>query len=401
MLRYTLRSLEKPNKPVGEKKSLRPLTLYNCCRKLLSLITLRRIEDKVDAYTGPWQAAYKKKRSCGDLVWCHRMLISLVKETEWSFHKMGLDMSSAFDTINRQTVLNLLDDAGCERDEIRLVRFLLSNTKIKVKVNDSISAEFISTIGGPQGDSVSGLCFTQTLAGACYHLRAVTSRPTPPISPIGIPEEDQYSDDLDLLSEDKDVLEAILPVATRVFKEWNLNINESKTEFVEVYIAEKHEKMENGKPLRGNEEWCKSKLLGSLLESRDDVMRRIMLGDVAFQKFMKVWSQSQVPLQKKLKVYEAQVVSILMYNSSSWGMPNSYWDRLDASHRRHLRKIMNVSWPRSLISNDTLYKRCSSTPLSKRAELSRWKMLGHILRSDERSPAQVALCFVIQQCDFY
>ena len=58
--------------------------------------------------------------------------------------------------------------------------------------------------------------------------------------------------------------------------------------------------MENGKPLRGNEEWCDSKLLGSLLESRDDVMRRIMLGDLAFQKFMKVWSQSQLPLQKKL-----------------------------------------------------------------------------------------------------
>ena len=163
-----------------------------------------------------------------------------------------------------------------------------------MKVNDSISAEFISTIGGPQEDSVSGLCFTLTLAGACYHLRAVTSRPTPPISPNGMPEEDEYSDDLDLLSQDKDVLEAILPVATRVFKEWNLNINESKTEFVEVYIAEKHEKMENGKPLRGNEDWCKSKLLSSLLESRDDVMRRtrITLGDVAFQKFMKVWSQT-------------------------------------------------------------------------------------------------------------
>ena len=71
-----------------------------------------------------------------------------------------------------------------------------------------------------------------------------------------MPEKDEYSDDLDLLSEDKDVLEAILPVATRVFKEWNLNIKESKTEFLEVYIAEKHEKMENGKLLRGNEERC-------------------------------------------------------------------------------------------------------------------------------------------------
>ena len=51
---------------------------------------------------------------------------------------------------------------------------------------------------------------TLTLAGACYYLRAVTSRPTPPIIPNGMPEdqEDEYSDDLDLtldlISEDKD-----------------------------------------------------------------------------------------------------------------------------------------------------------------------------------------------------
>ena len=59
----------------------------------------------------------------------------------------------------------------------------------------------------------------------------------------GMPKEDEYSDYLDLLSEDEDVLEAIL----RVFKDCNLNINESKTKFVEleVYIAEKHEKMGN------------------------------------------------------------------------------------------------------------------------------------------------------------
>ncbi|XP_063682576.1 uncharacterized protein LOC134817369 [Bolinopsis microptera] len=390
--------LQKPGKTPGELKSLRPLTLCNCARKLLSLITLRRIEAKVDAYTGPWQAAYKQKRSCGDLVWCHRMLISIVKEREWSFHKMGLDMSSAFDTISRQTVLNLLDDAGCTRDEIRLVRFLLSNTKIKVRVNNATSLEFISTNGGPQGDSVSGLCFTITLAGACYHLRAVTLRPTPPISPSGMPEEDAYSDDIEYLGEDKDALEALLPVATKVFKEWNLNINESKTEFVHVYIAGKDEVMDDGKPLRMNEEWCSSKLLGSLLESRKDVTRRIMLANVAFQNFKKVWCQSKIPLQKKLKVYEAQVVSILMYNSSCWGMPKSYWDKLDACHRNHLRKIMNVSWPRSMMSKDTLYKQSNSTPMSERAELSRWKMLGHILRSDERSPAQAALCFAVEMC---
>ena len=156
--------------------------------------------------------------------------------------------------------------------------------------------------------------------------------------------------------------------------------------------------MDDGKPLRMNEEWCSSKLLGSLLESRKDVTRRIMLANVAFQNFKKVWCQSKIPLQKKLMVYEAQVISILMYNSSCWGMPKSYWDKLDACHRNHLRKIMNVSWQRSMMSKDTLYKQSNSTPLSKRAELSRWKMLGHILRSDERSPAQAALCFAVEMC---
>ena len=84
---------------------------------------------------------------------------------------MGLDMTSAFDTINRTTILNLLSDAGGSEDDIRLVRFLLSKTKIKVKVNSAISIEFESSIGSPQGDSLSGTLFTLTLAGALHHLR--------------------------------------------------------------------------------------------------------------------------------------------------------------------------------------------------------------------------------------
>ena len=56
---------------------------------------------------------------------------------------------------------------------------------------------------------------------------------------------------------------------------------------------------------------------------------------------------------------------------------------------------MNIRWPCGTISNATLYKRCNTTPLSERAALSRWKMLGHVLRSPENSPAQSALCFAV------
>jgi len=50
---------------------------------------------------------------------------------------MGIDMSSAFGTISRKTILNLLEDAGRTEDEIRIVRLLLSNTKLHVRVGKS------------------------------------------------------------------------------------------------------------------------------------------------------------------------------------------------------------------------------------------------------------------------
>ena len=387
--------LQKPNKPPGKEKSLRPLTLCNGARKLLSLITLFRIESKINLYTGPWQCAYKRNRSCGDLVWSQRILLSIVAEKDWSFHKMGLDMSSAFDTIRRQTIQDLLVDAGCSNDEVRLVRFLLSNIKVKIKVNSSVSLEFVTSVGSPQGDSLSGSLFTLTLAGALYHLRAVMARPTPPIKNNGMPEESEYSDDVDFLDTGKEALISLLPVAKNVFNEWGLQINEEKTEMVHFKVAGKDELMADGKPIRGNEEWCKSKLLGSLMCSTKDIMHRCTLGNLAFQSFSKVWLSSKITVAKKLKVYEAQVVSVIMYNASSWAAPKAVFAKLDICHRKHLRKIMNVRWPYSMMSNKTLYKRCNAVPLSERAALSRWKMLGHVLRSPENSPAHSALCFTV------
>ena len=307
---------------------------------------------------------------------------------------MGLDMSSAFDTIRRETILFLLADAGCDDDDIRLVRLLLSNIKIRIKVNSEVSVVFESSIGGPQGDSLSGKIFTLYLAAALYHLRAVTTRPTPPISELGMPQESEYSDDVDFMDTNRECLDDLLPVVTDIFGEWNLQINETKTEFVHFRVADSNERREDGNLVRGDEEWCSSKLLGSLMCTTKDINHRCTLGNVAFQSFKKVWINSKIPVDKKLKVYEAQVVSVIMYNASCWAATSVVLSKLDVCHRKHLRAILNVRWP-SIMSNKTLYERCNTRPLSERVALARWKMLGHVLRSPENSPAQSALCFVV------
>ena len=389
--------LQKPGKPKGPLKNIRPLTLSNAARKILSLIALRRIQRQVDNYTGPWQAGYKHGRSCSDLVWCQRMMIAIVMEKHWSFHRMGIDMSAAFDTIKRSTILNLLADAGCSDDDIRLVRFLLSNTKIRVRVNNTFSIVFETTLGSFQGDSLSGCLFTLVLAAALNHLRTlIPFRPITPIDPdTMMPLEKEYADDVNFLDEEKVRLEFVLPIATHVLKEWNLNVNASKTEFDHFYKALKDEVDEFGKPVKGNEPWRTTKLLGSQLCSRVDIERKCILGNIAFSKFKSVWLQGKrIDLSRLIQVYEAMVVSVMLYNSSSWSATKIFLDKLDVCHRRHLRAILNVKWP-AVIKNKKLYEVCNTTPLSERVRLSRWRMLGHILRSPENSPASLALHYAV------
>ena len=318
-----LTPLQKPGKPRGPCKSLRPLCLLNGTRKILSMVTLRRIQDQTAAYTGPWQCGYKPGVSCANIVWTQRILISVVKEKNWSYHKMGIDMTSAFDTIKRSTILRLLKDAGCSEDDVRLVRFLLANTKLRVKINSETSAEFESTSGAFQGDCLSGNLFTLTLAGGLHHLRAVTTdiRPNPPIADNLMPLEWEYADDVDFADEEEENLQELLPICTEILSEWNLSVNESKTEFTKIYLANKDDVDEKGEPLKHREEWRKSKSLGSKLCSKTDILHRCNLGNLAFQNFKKIWMQGpKINLKTKLKIYEAQVTSVMLYNCNSWAV---------------------------------------------------------------------------------
>ena len=70
--------------------------------------------------------------------------------------------------------------------------------------------------------------------------------------------------------------------------------------------------------------------------STKDINQRCTLGNAAFQSFKKVWINSKIPVDKKLKVYEAQVVSVIMYNASSWAATSAGLSKLDICHKKHL-----------------------------------------------------------------
>ncbi|GFR77136.1 RNA-directed DNA polymerase (Reverse transcriptase) [Elysia marginata] len=69
-------------------------------------------------------------------------------------------MSAAFDTINRETLLKILEDIVNE-DEHKIIRFLLGNTIIDTKIIGATEKKpFFSNVGTPQGDRLSPVLST-------------------------------------------------------------------------------------------------------------------------------------------------------------------------------------------------------------------------------------------------
>ena len=155
---------QKPGKPKGPPKNLRPITLLNTIRKALSIITLHRIRPYTEEYMylSHSQSGFRPDRSTctADVAWAHKWLAAKTKKEDVEIKITGIDMSSAFDTIDRQTLLDILREI-VEEDELIIIRFLLSDTIINTRINGATKEKpFESNIGSPQGDSLSPVLFS-------------------------------------------------------------------------------------------------------------------------------------------------------------------------------------------------------------------------------------------------
>ena len=97
-------------------------------------------------------------------------------------------------------------------------------------------------------------------------------------------------------------------------------------------------------------------------------------------------------LNYKIRVYETVVTPIMLYNSSTWAVPKAIFEKLDSTHRKHLREILKIDW-KMKVTNEKLYERSNLKPLSERVHRSRWNMLGKVLRKPENHATYSSLIF--------
>ena len=154
--------VQKPGKPTGPLTSLRPIVLLSVLRKTLSLIVLSRIAPKVDEYLSSSQSGFRIGRSTADVVFGYRWLCAKAQRHRVTVEFLGIDLSRAFDTIRRDKLLDTLQTFLGE-SELRMIRFLLADTSLQPRLSTGDCLAFATTIGTPQGDSLSPVLSPFTL----------------------------------------------------------------------------------------------------------------------------------------------------------------------------------------------------------------------------------------------
>ena len=102
-----------------------------------------------------------------------------------------------------------------------------------------------------------------------------------------------------------------------------------------------------------------------------------------------IHERKKLKISKKVRVYNSYVKPVLTYNSSAWAVNKNIEAKIDAFHRKQLKRVIDIYYP-NRISNKELYKKTNSIPLSVEIAGARWRMLGHILRRPD-TPAFQAM----------
>ena len=386
--------IPKPNKaPTVE--NMRPITLLNTVRKILSIIVLRRINVQAAEFVNKCQSAYQKGRGTDDAVFAHRLIISKGLKFKWKTFVLGIDLSKAFDTIDRRKLMSVLEgivDADC----LYLISKLMCNTSDSIRLEGILGDSFETNMGVPQGDSISPILFIIYLEAVMRDFaKEMMTR-----YGIDIPTNIIFADDVDFVVDSEEKVEKILAVAPEVFQRWGLTMNSTKTE---VTCIEKVEKVDSadGKRVRPaprevqilqsdgvlvkNTVWEETKKLGSLLDIGHDLRNRTKQAKSMYAQCYKLWKQN-LSVEVKVQFYKSFILSILLYNCGTWGLTNTQIDRLEGCNRAMLRRLIGCFYPNK-ISCEKLYEVTKTTLLYGQVMNRKWKLFRKVLEMDEAAPA--------------
>ena len=175
-----------------------------------------------------------------------------------------------------------------------------------------------------------------------------------------------YADVIALFSTNARHLQQKANVLNENAKKAGLHITVKKTKVMHLNLTEPHPQiMIDGEELGAVDDFT---YLGSNISAdnsvQKDISARINKARNSYCSIRNIWKSNIYSLKTKLRLFNSNVISVLLYGCQSWRVSKDDMNKLDVFQTKCLRRNCNIFWQYK-ISNEDLYRRTNSSPTSR------------------------------------
>ena len=351
---------------------------------------LERIKDAIDKQLREEQAGFRKNRSTIDQIATLRIIVE--QSLEWNSELIinFLDYEKAFDSIDRTSMWKILRHHGIPEKIVNLIKSMYEGTSCRVVHDGQLTDSFDIKTGVRQGCLLSPFLFILAID---WLMEETTKGRRNGIQwTLWTQLEDlDFADDLALLSHKHEQMQDKTSTLNDLSQSVGLKIHPGKSKIMKSRPVDQEQVKIGEQILEEVESFC---YLGSIIDrnggTEADVKSRIGKAQAAFTALGKIWRTRDISQKTKLKLFNSNVKSVLMYGCETWNATKSCIRRVQVFINRCLRKILRIGWM-DKITNEEVWRRARQRPAEEEIGRRRLRWVGHTLRKENNSIPKKAL----------
>ena len=384
----------------------RGISLLSIVGKAFARVVLNRLQLLAERVYPEAQCGFRAARSTIDMVFSVRQLQEKCREQRKPLYLAFIDLTKAFDLVSREGLFALLQRIGCPPKLLSMIVSFHQDMRGTVQFDGSCSEPFPIKNGVKQGcvlaptlfgiffslllsyafrDSVDGIFIHTRSDGGLFNLSRLRAKTK--VQKVLI-RELLFADDAGIAAHSEAALQRLIDSFAAACTEFGLTISLKKTQVMGQDVSNDPSISIGDHTLEVVDKFT---YLGSTISSNlsldAELNTRIGKAATALARLTKrVWDNTMLTTNTKMRVYQACVLSTLLYGSEAWTLYSYQERRLNAFHMRCLRRLLGITWQDRVTNIDVLAKAGMPSMFAILTQ-RRLRWLGHVTRMvDGRIP---------------
>lgn len=398
----------------------RGIALLDVVGKVVARVVQGRLQDLAEEVLPESQCGFRNGRGCSDMIFTVRQVVEKSWEHKAKAFLVFIDLRKAYDSVPREAMWVVLRKLGVPDQLVEIIQSFHQDMKAQIRLGDSLLEEIDVDNGLRQGCCMAPALFNlyscvvverwtarmEGTDGAGVYIRHKSDgklyrRYTRNANESKVT-ECQFADDAALLATTRAGADRSLQEYMQVAEDFGLSVSIPKTKLM---VTGREVTEEDRAPLYIDdthmvESVCEFPYLGSVVDASgrmdSDIDRRIAQASKAFGALRKsVFSDKDLLVQTKRKIYQSCVLSVLLYGSECWTLLSHQKRKLESFHHRCLRTILGISksqqWEQRITSQEIRQRWGDTASITQKVAARRLEWLGHLARMPEHRLPQKCL----------